>query len=280
MSEDRTVASEVEVGVDPATAFTVFTEELDLWWVRGPINFSGDAGRVFALRFEPGVGGRILTVYDAPDGDERIQGVVTAWAPGRLVAWRSATDDVRTAVRFNSSASGTLVRVEARIPAGGVDCGGTSWTRVVPNWLPRWMAMRERTPHEQRDIARLALGVHYARPATAARWLADVFGFGSVGRLPASDEPLTESEHRDPWIEFHVGNSSLMIFRLDPDVPRGDPVMVPWVYVDDLEAHLAHAEASGAKVLSHHEWPWLATYIVEDLEGNRWTFAQARPTQR
>ena len=46
MSEqDRTVSSEVEVGVDPEvafTAFTAFTAELDLWWVRGPINrFAG-----------------------------------------------------------------------------------------------------------------------------------------------------------------------------------------------------------------------------------------------
>ena len=32
------VSSEVEVAVDPDTAFVAFTEELDLWWVRGPIN--------------------------------------------------------------------------------------------------------------------------------------------------------------------------------------------------------------------------------------------------
>ncbi|HEX4061126.1 MAG TPA: hypothetical protein VHY58_08900 [Streptosporangiaceae bacterium] len=55
---------------------------------------------------------------------------------------------------------------------------------------------------------------------------------------------------------------------------------VPMVYVDDLDAHLAHAERAGAPILRRHDWPWLPRYVATDLEGNRWTFAQARPTQR
>jgi hypothetical protein len=35
MSEDRQVSSEVEVAVDAGTAFRAFTEEMNLWWVRG-----------------------------------------------------------------------------------------------------------------------------------------------------------------------------------------------------------------------------------------------------
>ncbi len=34
VNDARSVVSEVEVPVDPTTAFTVFTDELDLWWVR------------------------------------------------------------------------------------------------------------------------------------------------------------------------------------------------------------------------------------------------------
>ena len=30
-TQPRTVSSEVTVGVDPLTAFSVFTEEIDLW---------------------------------------------------------------------------------------------------------------------------------------------------------------------------------------------------------------------------------------------------------
>jgi hypothetical protein len=65
MSELSATAS-VEVAADPGTAFRAFTEEIDLWWVRNPINF-WDSGRVTAMRIEPGVGGRVLEVYSGDD---------------------------------------------------------------------------------------------------------------------------------------------------------------------------------------------------------------------
>jgi uncharacterized glyoxalase superfamily protein PhnB len=278
MTDGRRVTSEVEVPVEPAKAFTVFTDELDLWWVRGPVNFSGDAGRVFAMRIEPGVGGRLLQVYDAADGEAVERGRITVWEPGARLGWQSSLDDVVTEVRFEPSPVGTRVVVEARIPPGGSDRGGTAWTRVVPRWLPRWIATRGQTPHEPRDIARLALGVHYADPVSAAWWLADAFGF-EADQLPAADGLPAGGEHHDPWIEFRIGNSSLMIFRLEDTPVRHPPVHVPWIYVEDFDAHLARAEAKGVKVVARNEWSWLATYVAEDLEGNRWTFAQARPTQ-
>ena len=92
----------------------------------------------------------------------------------------------------------------------------------------------------------------------------------------------------DGWdhLEFHVGNASIMIFKLEGDAADGSvslassPVHMPWVYVDDLEAHLANAEKLGAKIVKSHPWPWLASYVAEDLEGNRWTIVQGRPTMR
>jgi hypothetical protein len=57
----------VVVGVEPGTAFTAFTEELDLWWVRGPINYF-DSARAIGMRCEPGVGGRLVEVYDERSG--------------------------------------------------------------------------------------------------------------------------------------------------------------------------------------------------------------------
>ena len=58
-SPDTTVSSAVEVAVDPDTAFAVFTSELDLWWVRGPINHHA-AGRVLAMRWlAPQIGDRL-----------------------------------------------------------------------------------------------------------------------------------------------------------------------------------------------------------------------------
>src|SRR6516165_7109598 len=117
-TRDTMVSSEVEVAVDPGTAFAAFTDELDLWWVRGPINHHA-AGRMLAMRCEPGVGGRLLEVYDDTTGDALELGRITAWEPGRLLAWTSSIDEVSTEVRFEPSGAGTLVRVVARIPAGG-----------------------------------------------------------------------------------------------------------------------------------------------------------------
>ena len=35
-----TVVVTIEVGVDPATAFAIFTEEIGRWWRAGPINWN------------------------------------------------------------------------------------------------------------------------------------------------------------------------------------------------------------------------------------------------
>lgn len=293
-----TVSSEVEVAVDPATAFEAFTAEMDLWWVRGPINFWSDAGRVVEVRCEPGVRGRILEVLDdRATGEVFERARITSWEPGARLAWSSELDDVRTEVTFAPTDSGTRVTVEHVIPVGGQDKGGTTWSRVVPRWFGAWIAKRDRTPHEQRDIARLALGVYYARPAAASRWLADVFAFEPATDLPDGADPLPVGEHGLPWIEFRIGNALLNVFDLggvDGDIgghANGDTdgaarggatrTHVPWVYVDDLEAHFAHARANGATIVEEiHPYPGSLVYVADDLEGNRWTFSQARPTMR
>ena len=136
-------------------------------------------------------------------------------------------------------------------------------------------------PAQVRDLARLALGVSYARPAAAARWLASAFGFTSPDPLPAGNDPLPETGHGHPWIEFRLGNSSLMIFKLDSEGTGRPTVHTPWVYVDDIDAHYARARAAGATIVTELASPWgLPFYVADDLEGNRWTFAQARPTMR
>jgi uncharacterized glyoxalase superfamily protein PhnB len=280
MTEDRSVTSSVEVPVDADTAFAVFTEELDLWWVRGPINHHA-GGRVLAMRCEPGVGGRLLEVYDDATGEALELARITAWEPGKRLAWQSSIDDVETEVRFEGSAQGTAVTVVARIPAAGSDRGGTSWVRVVPNWYGAWCATRDQRVHQVRDIARLALGVYYRKPAAGARWLAQAFGFEPTSPLPAGPDPLPAGDHGHPWIEFRVGDSSLMVFPLDDDAPETPPTHVAWVYVDHIEDHLRRSVANGATIVSGLDSPWgLPFYVVDDPEGRGWTFAQARPTMR
>jgi len=275
---ERSIVSEVEVSTDPDTAFVAFTEELDLWWVRGPINHWA-GGRMLAIRCEPGVGGRLLEVYNDSTGEALELARITAWEPGRRLAWDSSVDDVQTEISFIPVGSSTTVRVVARIPAAGADRGGTSWTRVVPSWFGDWCRRRDESPRQVRDLARLALGIYYAKPAAAARWLAEVFGFESPDPLPEGPDPLPETDHGHPWIEFRIGNSSLMIFRLAGGSGDRPATHIPWVYVDDIEEHFRRSEASGAAIVQKLDAPWgLPMYSVEDPEGNQWTFAQARPT--
>ncbi len=280
MTEGRSVTATVEVPVDPATAFTAFTEELDLWWVRGPINYF-DAARAVAMVCEPGVGGRLIEVYDAATGEGLELGRITGWQPGAQVSWTSSVDDVEIDVRFAALAGGTLVRLKATIPDGGQDQGGTAWVRVVDKWFGAWCARRDTAAGRQPDLARLAVGVYYAKPAAAAHWLAAAFGFESPDPLPQGPDPLPDTGHGHPWIEFRVGNCSLFIFTLDGDLPGGGPAShEPWVYVDDLDAHLARATAHGATILTPIRQTGFRAYTAQDLEGHRWTFAQARPTMR
>lgn len=143
MSEDRQVRAEVEVTVDAGTAFRAFTEEMNLWWVRGPVNFF-DAARATAMTCEPGVGGRLLEVYDLAAGDVLELGRITVWQPGEQLSWRSSVDGVRVDVRFAATATGTMVRVTATIPAGTTDQGGTAWVRVVPPWFGAYCERRTR----------------------------------------------------------------------------------------------------------------------------------------
>jgi uncharacterized glyoxalase superfamily protein PhnB len=279
----RSITSEVSVGVSPQAAFTAFTAEMDLWWVRGPINFF-DAGRAAAMVCEPGVDGRILEVYDSAAGDALELGRITAWRPGELLAWRSSVDDVEVAVSFDAAGTGTTVRVVATIPAGGQDLGGSFWTRVVPAWFGSWCERRDTASRQPVELDRLALAVYYAKPIAAAHWLAGAFGLMPAGTLPPGDSDA-EADPEHTWIEFRVGRCSVMLFASDGDrLESGGgtraPTHVPWVHVDDLDAHLAQAQLAGATIVQPIRQHGYRVYEAEDLEGHRWTFAQARPTMR
>ena len=276
---ERAVSSQLEVAVDAQTAFRAFTAEMDLWWVRGPINFF-DAARAVAKVCEEGVGGRILEVYESGDPLEVAR--ITAWEPGVLVAWDSSVDDVRTEVRFTPTPAGTLVRVTATIPDGGADRGGTSYVRVVPPWFGAWCARRADAPRTPTELARLALAVYYPKPASAARWLADAFGLTPTN-------PIPESDSERAWIEFHVGNCSLLVFGLGsasggpepaPGAAPAAGTHVPWLFVDDLDAHFARAVARGADVVEGIHSHGYRAYVARDPDGYTWTIAQARPGMR
>jgi uncharacterized glyoxalase superfamily protein PhnB len=234
---------------------------------------------------EPGVGGRLLEVYDLAAGDVLELGRITVWQPGEQLSWRSSVDEVRVDVRFATTAAGTTVRVTATIPAGTQDQGGTAWVRVVPPWFGAYC--ERRTPAAAAsgttDTGRLAVAIYYAQPVAAAHWLTSVFGLRTPGELPTE-----EGGHH--WIEFLAGNCSVIIAGLGdgmltgrrPGSPPPDGTAathVPWIFVDDLDAHFARAQSGGATIVQGIHQHGYRAYVADDLEGRRWTFAQARPTQ-
>ena len=265
----RAASAAVEVTVEPMSAFIAFTDEIDSWWVRGPINFF-ESGRAVAMRMEPGVGGRVLEIYDDARGDALQLGRITVWEPGVQLTYRSLVDDTEVDVRFDAVEGGTRVCVTQTLLPGG-ERAFFFWPSVL-RWLVPWCDERDGARHAVREIARLSIALYYEDPARAARWLADAFQLGSWSGIPADGEDA-------PWIELQHGNVAVLPFPLDgPRVADGVVTHMPWAYVDDLDAHFAHVKAAGVTIVSEIEQRGYRSYTAEDLEGRRWTFAQARPT--
>jgi uncharacterized glyoxalase superfamily protein PhnB len=266
---EGSVSAAVKVAVEPMRAFTAFTDEIDSWWVRGPINFF-DAGRAVAMRIEPGVGGRVLEIYDDARGDALELGRITVWEPGVQLSYRSLVDDTEVDVRFDAVEDGTRVRVSQALLPGG-ERAFLFWPNVL-RWLVPWCDERDGPRAAPREIARLSIALYYEDPAGAARWLARVFQLGSWSGIPADGEDAS-------WIELQHGNVAILLFRLDGQRLEEAPIThVPWAYVDELDAHFAHAKSAGATIVSEIEQHGYRAYTAEDLEGHRWTFVQARPT--
>lgn len=266
---DKSASAAVTVAVEPTSAFTAFTDEIDSWWVRGPINFF-DSGRAVAMRIEPGVGGRVLEIYDDAQGDALELGRITVWEPGVQLTYRSLVDDTEVDVRFDAVEGGTRVRVTQTVLPGG-ERAFFFWPNVL-RWLVPWCDVRDDVRPARREIARLSIALYYEDPAGAARWLARVFQFGSWSGIPAEDEDSS-------WIELHHGNVAILLFGLDGPRPESAPIThMLWAYVDDLDAHFAQAQAAGATIVSGIEQHGYRAYTAADLEGHHWTFVQARPT--
>jgi uncharacterized glyoxalase superfamily protein PhnB len=270
VSDDAATAT-VEVPLAPDAAFAAFTDEIDMWWVRGPINFF-DSSRAIAMRIEPGVGGRVLEVYDDKDGNALELGEITVWEPGARLTYRSLVDDTEVDVRFDAVEGGTRVRVTQTLLPGGTRA--LSFWPTVLRWFGEWCAQPEEARDGRRELALLSIALYYTDPTRAARWLADVFGFESWSGLPADGDAAE-------WIELHHGNVAIILFRLDGALAGDAPIShMPWAYVGDLDAHFAHVEAAGAAIVSPIQERGFRSYAASDLEGRRWTFVQARPTMR
>jgi uncharacterized protein YndB with AHSA1/START domain len=102
------------VAADPATAFEVFTDDVDAWWAHRP-SFRSSLAPRGQMRFEGGEGGRLVEIWDEAAGRLHVLGRILVWKPGdRLVfEWRPTLfregETTHVDVRFERVAGGTRV---------------------------------------------------------------------------------------------------------------------------------------------------------------------------
>ena len=133
---------------------------------------------------------------------------------------------------------------------------------------------------------RISSSIYYEDASAAIDWLCKAFGFevqikveGEGGRIEHSElvfggglvmvsSPSGEKSEKFPY-------------RRTPAAVSGGNTQNMFVYVDDVEAHCAHASASGAKIVTelctsdYGEEYWTdRTYECQDLGGHHWWFAQ------
>lgn len=166
MRLSTSVQVSVEVAVDPNTAFTVFTEEVDRWWRPGPINWN-DSARAVGTRMEPGVGGRWLEVYDDAAGDVFEKGRIVVWEPGQRLVFLYRDighdlDDTEVEVRFEAVDGGTRVTLEHRgweklapaIAARRLAGKRSGWANIL-SWYLDWMFWGSPRRVAKADITRV-----------------------------------------------------------------------------------------------------------------------------
>lgn len=113
----------------------------------------------------------------------------------------------------------------------------------------------------------------YEDATAAVEWLCEAFGFEERLRFADADGTVTHAE-------LVLGDGELFLGHPGPGYrsPKrlGATTHLVHVYVDDVDAHHARAVAAGATVDGEpRDMPYGdRRYDAEDLEGQRWSFAQ------
>ena len=109
----------VSVRVDPASAFELFTRDIDRWWRRG-VKFRHSRREGGLICLEPRTGGRLFESSGERDSEVVEVGLVEVWDPPRRLAfsWRNAAfaphERTLVEVEFSATPAGTQVTVTHR----------------------------------------------------------------------------------------------------------------------------------------------------------------------
>jgi PhnB protein len=119
---------------------------------------------------------------------------------------------------------------------------------------------------------RLMPYLFYEDPAAAIDFLTSALGFTERYRMPGPDGDVAHAE-------LEMDDALVMLGRPGPDYrnPKaiGAETSMLYIYVDDVDAHCAHARSAGAEITREPEDQFYGdrTYGVKDPEGHSWGFA-------
>ena len=126
------------------------------------------------------------------------------------------------------------------------------------------------------NMPRITPNVFYDDPAQALEWLSKAFGFETRTSMPGPDGRIIHAEMKVADSVIMMSPTSGSDAWKSPKSLGGSVTLGLYVYIDDVDAHCARARGAGATIASEPEDMFWGdrTYVVEDLEGHRWTFAQ------
>jgi uncharacterized glyoxalase superfamily protein PhnB len=128
------------------------------------------------------------------------------------------------------------------------------------------------------DWPRITSALFYRDAPAAIAWLCRAFGFAVRSRVDTDDGSVAHSE-------LTFGDGLVLVYTADdtfqtPAAVGGANTQTLTVYVDDVDAHCATAQAAGAALFrelgdTRYSDTWVdRTYGALDPEGHRWFFSQ------
>jgi len=126
------------------------------------------------------------------------------------------------------------------------------------------------------NMPRITPNVFYDDVGAALDWLSKSYGFETRMTMPGPDGSIMHAEMQVEDSAFMLSPTASTPEWGSPQSVGGKVTTTLYIYVDDVDSHYSKARGAGAKILAEPETMFWGdrTYVSEDPEGHRWTFAQ------
>ncbi len=125
------------------------------------------------------------------------------------------------------------------------------------------------------NMPRITPNLFYDDLAAALEFLGKAFGFETRMSMPGPDGSIMHAEMQIEDGVIMMSPTGDNESWTTPKSQGGRVTQSLYIYVDDVDGHCAKATSAGATIVSELEDMFWGdrTYVAEDPEGHRWTFA-------